>query len=45
VGVQEFERDKGDRVRARDYIFVYGKERKNHQLGMGFCTHRIETAV
>jgi hypothetical protein len=36
VGVQEFGRDKGDRVRAGDYIFVYGKERENHQLGIGF---------
>jgi hypothetical protein len=45
VGVQEIERDKGDRVRAGDYFFVYGKERKNYQVGMGFCTHRIGTAV
>jgi hypothetical protein len=39
VGVQEIERDKGGRVGAGGYIFVYAKEKKNNQLRMGFFVH------
>jgi hypothetical protein len=29
VGVKEFRWDKGGTVRVGDYVFLYGKERKN----------------
>ena len=46
VGVQEVRWDKGGTVRAGDYNFFYGKEKKNHQLGTGFFVHhRILSAV
>jgi hypothetical protein len=39
VGVQEVRWDKGCMVRVGDYIFLYGKGSKNHQLRTGFfCT-------
>jgi hypothetical protein len=43
-GVQEIERDKGGTVRARVYIFVYGKEVKS-SIGNRFVVHKIEIAV
>jgi len=36
VGVQEVRWDKGCIERAGDYIFLYGKGNKNHQLELGF---------
>jgi hypothetical protein len=37
VCVNEVRWDKGDTVRARDYIFFYGKGNENHQI---FVHHR-----
>jgi len=41
VGVQEVRWDKGDMVRAGDYICFCGKENERHQLRtvFFFCTH------
>jgi hypothetical protein len=35
LDIQEVKYDKGSTVRARDFIFFYGKRNKNHQLGTG----------
>jgi hypothetical protein len=46
VVVQEVRWDKRGTVRAGDYIFFYGKGKKNHQLVTRFFIHyRIVTAV
>ena len=46
VDVQEVRWNKEGTVRAGDYIFFYGKENENHQLGTGFFVHqRIASAV
>ena len=43
MGVQEVRWDKGDRVRAEDYNFLYGKR---NELGTEFFVHhRIVSAV
>jgi hypothetical protein len=36
VGAKEVSWDKGDTVRAGDYIFFYGKGKENRRLGTGF---------
>jgi hypothetical protein len=40
LGVQGVRWDKGGRLRAGDYIFFYGKEKENHQLGTAFYVDR-----
>jgi exonuclease III len=46
MGVQEGRWDKESTVRAKDYIFFYGKGKKNGQLGTGiFVHHRTVSAV
>jgi hypothetical protein len=46
VGVQEVRCDGGDTERAGEYIFFYGKENENHELGTGFFVpKRIISAV
>ena len=46
VGVQGVRWDKGGTVRAGDYFFFHGKEKKNHQLGTEFFVHQtIVSAV
>jgi len=46
VGVQEVRWDRGGTIRIGDYIFLYGKGNKNHQLGTRFFVrHRIVPAV
>ena len=46
MSVQEARWDKGDMVRARDFIFYYGKGNENDQLESGFFLHqRIVSAV
>jgi hypothetical protein len=41
VGVQEIRWDGGEAERAGEYIFFYGKENENHELGAGFFVHKI----
>jgi hypothetical protein len=36
VGVQKVRWERGDSLRAGDYIFFHGKENENHQLGTEF---------
>ena len=36
VGVQEVRWDKGNTVRAGDYIFFYGQGNENHPMGTRF---------
>ena len=46
VGVQEVRWEKGETVRAGEYIFFYGKGNENHQLGTVFFVHqRTASAV
>jgi hypothetical protein len=46
VGVQEVRWDRGGTELAGEYIFFYGKENENHELGTGFFIHkRIISAV
>ena len=46
VGAQEVRWDKGDKVRARDYNFFYGKGNEKLSIGnRGFVHHRIVSAV
>ena len=39
MGVQEVTWDKGVRVRAGEYNFLYDKGNENHQLRAGFFVH------
>jgi exonuclease III len=41
VGVQEVRWDKGDMVRAGDYIFFYGKGTKIINWEQDFCTPQL----
>jgi hypothetical protein len=46
VCVQEVRWEKGDTIRAEDYIFFYGKGSETHQLETGFFFHhKILSAV
>jgi hypothetical protein len=46
VGVQEVRWDGGATEPADEYIFFYGKQNKNHELGTGFFIHkRIVLAI
>ena len=46
VRVQDVRWDEVGTLRSGDYICFYGRENKNHQLGMGFFVHhRIGSAV
>jgi hypothetical protein len=46
MGVQEVRWKRGGTKTARGYIFFYGKEKENHELGTGCFAHkRIISAV
>jgi hypothetical protein len=45
VGVQEVEWDGSSTELAREYIFLYGKENENHELGIGCVRFEVFTTV